>query len=78
MKIYLKNPFNTLRRDIILVAIEKHFQELMSCATSTVDSSADLQFGEFVISSIERTQQGDPPLHSCSSSSNYFGPFSLN
>jgi len=62
-----RNAFNTLRRDAILEAIEKHFPELLPYTTSTMGSSSDIQFGELVISSEEGAQQGDPlgPLYFC-------------
>ena len=67
VKIDFKNAFNTLRRDAILEAIAKHFPELLSYAASTISTSADLQFGEFVLLSEEGAQQGDPlgPLYFC-------------
>jgi len=66
IKIDFRNVFNTLRRDAILEAIEKHFSELLPYTTSTIGSSSDLQFGEFVISCGEGAQQ-DPlgPLYFC-------------
>ena len=67
LKIDFKNAFNTLRRDAILEAIEKHFPELLPFAASTISSPSDLQFGEFVLLSEEGAQQGDPlgPLYFC-------------
>jgi len=67
IKIDFRNAFNTLRRDAILEAIEKHFPELLPYTTLTIGSSSELQFGEFVISSEEGAQQGDPlgPLYVC-------------
>jgi len=60
IKIDFRNAFNTLRRDAILEAIEKHFLELLPYTTSMIGNSSDLQFGEFVISSEEGAQQDDP------------------
>ena len=67
LKIDFRNAFNTLRRDAILEAIEKHFPELLPYATSTISSSSHLQFGEFILLSEEGAQQGDPlgPLYFC-------------
>lgn len=67
LKIDFRNAFNTLRRDAILEAIEKHFPELLPYATSTISSSSHLQFGEFTLLSEEGAQQGDPlgPLYFC-------------
>jgi len=67
IKIDFKNAINTLRRDAILEAIEKHFPELLPYTTSTIGSFSDLQYCEFVISSEEGAQQGDPlgPLYFC-------------
>jgi len=68
IKIGFRNAFNTLRRDAILDATEKHFPELLLYTTATIGSSWDLQFGEFVISSSEEVaQQGHSlgPLYFC-------------
>ena len=67
LKIDFRNAFNTLRRDAILEAIEKHFPELLPYATSTINSSSHLQFGAFILLSEEGAQQGDPlrPLYFC-------------
>jgi len=67
LKIDFRNAFNTLRRDAILEAIEKHFPELLLYAASTISSPTDLQFGQFVLLSEEGAQQGDPlgPLYFC-------------
>ena len=37
VKIEFKNAFSTLRRDSILAAVAKHFQEVLAFAQSTLD-----------------------------------------
>ena len=65
VKIDFTNAFNTLRRDVILEAVERHLPELLPYASYSENS--DLQFGDFSLQSQEGAQQGDPlgPLYFC-------------
>ncbi len=67
IKTDFRNAFNTVRRDAILEAINKHYPELLPFVTSTIGASTDLQFGGLLLKSDEGAQQGDPlgPLHFC-------------
>ena len=67
VNIDFRNAFNTFRRDFVLEAVDKYFPQLLSFASSTMDFTSDLQFGDFVPRSAEGVQQGDPlgPLYFC-------------
>ena len=67
VKIDFTNAFNTLRRDVILEAVERHIPELLPYASASYSGDSDLQFGEFLLQSQEGAQQGDPlgPLYFC-------------
>ena len=67
VKIDFRNAFNTVRRDSVLDAVAKYFPQLLPFAISSMASSSDLQFGEFLLQSEEGAQQGDPlgPLYFC-------------
>ena len=58
LKIDFKNAFNTVRRDVILEAVAKHFPSLLQFTTSCYGQTSELGFGGFTISSEEGAQQG--------------------
>jgi hypothetical protein len=67
IKVDFSNAFNTIRRDTILEAVANHFPELLTFACSAYQHSSNLLFGDFILSSSEGVQQGDPlgPLFFC-------------
>ena len=67
LKIDFRNAFNTVRRDVILEAVARHFPELLEYAVSAYGAGGDLRFGCFTVPSLEGAQQGDPlgPLLFC-------------
>ena len=67
VKIDFRNAFNNLRRESILEAVAKQFPELLPFTISSIGSPSNLQFGDFMLSSEEGAQQGDPlgPLYFC-------------
>jgi hypothetical protein len=67
LKVDFTNAFNTLRRDVILEAVARHFPELLPYAASSYSAGSVLTFGEASIGSEEGAQQGDPlgPLYFC-------------
>jgi hypothetical protein len=67
IKIDFKNAFNTIRRDVILEAVEKYFPEVQAYANASLGCSSHLAFGEFLLASEEGAQQGDPlgPWYFC-------------
>ena len=67
LKIDFTNAFNTLRRDVILEAVARHFPELLPYASSSYSACSELTFGDVSIGSEEGAQQGDPlgPLYFC-------------
>ena len=70
---WLNVPFNTLRRDVILEAVERHIPELLPYASASYSGDSDLQFGEFLAArSQEGAQQG-----TCSGSSTSAWPSTI-
>ncbi len=67
VKIDFTNAFNTLRRDVILEAVERHLPELLLYTSASYSGDSDLQFGQFALQSQEGAQQGNPlgPLYFC-------------
>ena len=67
VKIDFTNAFNTLRRDVVLEAVESYLPELLPYASASYSGDSDLQFGDFSLQSQEGAQQGDPlgPLYFC-------------
>ena len=70
LKLDLSNAFNAISRDIILQTIYDELPELFPFISTCYDSASHLCFGDFLISSDEGAQQGDPlgPLIFCASS----------
>ena len=67
VKIDFSNAFNSVRRDVIMDAVEQHIPELLPYALSCYAASSSLTFGEHRIASDTGAQQGDPlgPLYFC-------------
>jgi hypothetical protein len=67
LKIDFRNAFNSVRRDVILEAVARHFPELLEYTISAYGAGSDLRFGCFTVPSDEGAQQGDPlgPLFFC-------------
>ena len=67
LKIDFRNAFNTVRRDVILEAVARHFPELLEYAVSAYGAGSDLRFGCFTVPSFEGVQLGDSlgPLLFC-------------
>ena len=60
IKIDFSNAFNSVRRDVILEAVQQHIPELLPYATSSYAAPSSLEFGEHNLSSESGAQQGDP------------------
>ena len=67
VKIDFSNAFNSVRRDIILEAVQQHLPELLPYASSSYATLNSLKFVEHDLSSESGAQQGDPlgPLYFC-------------
>ena len=67
LKLDFVNPFNTISREEILHTLRQELPELYPFISTCYSSSPHLCFGEFLISSDEGAQQGDPlgPLLFC-------------
>jgi len=67
LKLDFVNAFNTISRDEILHTFQEVLPELYPFILTCYNSPSDLCFGEFLISSAEGVQQGDPlgPLLFC-------------
>jgi hypothetical protein len=59
IKVDFRNAFNTVRRNSILEAVAKHFQELLPFTSSTVSRPSVLQFASSSLISEEGAKQGD-------------------
>jgi len=70
LKLDFANAFNALSRDELLRTIHDDLPELLPFITTCYGSSSHLCFGQFLISSEEGVQQGDPlgPLIFCATS----------
>ena len=70
LKLDFVNAFNAISRDVILRTVYDELPELFQFISTCYDSTSHLCFGEFLISSDEGAQQGDPlgPLIFCASS----------
>ena len=60
VKIDFANAFNSVRRDVILKAINEHAPEILSFVKLCYKNSSFLIYGAFTIKSTEGFQQGDP------------------
>ena len=60
LKIDFRNTFNSIRRDVIIEAVSRHFPELLPFVSSAYHISSELSFSSFTVSSKEGAQQGDP------------------
>ena len=67
VKIDFSNAFNSVRRDVILEAVQRHIPELLPYASSCYSEPSSLTFGGHRIASETGAQQGDPlgPLYFC-------------
>jgi len=68
VKLDFANAFNSVRRDALLEAVARDIPELYRFMYATYEKcNPILKFGDFVISSAEGVQQGDPfgPLEFC-------------
>ena len=70
LKLDFVNAFNAISRDVILRTVYDELPELFQFISTCYDSASHLCFSEFLISSDEGAQQGDPlgPLIFCASS----------
>ena len=70
LKLDFANAFNAISRDVILRTVHDELPELFPFITTCYNSSSHLCFGDFLISSDEGAQQGDPlgPLVFCAAS----------
>ena len=70
LKLDFANAFNSLSREVLLHTIYDELPELYPFVSTCYSSSSHLCFGEFLISSEEGAQQGDPlgPLLFCATS----------
>ena len=50
VKIDFSNAFNSVRRDVILEAVQRHIPELLPCASSSYAAPSFLKFGELNLS----------------------------
>ena len=60
LKVDFENAFNSIRRDKILQAVEKHIPELVPYVHSAYSSPTTLQWDNVQLVSAESIQQGDP------------------
>ena len=60
VKIDFANAFNSVRRDVILKAINEDAPEILSFVQLCYEHSSFLKYGAFTIKSTEGFQQGDP------------------
>ena len=60
LKIDFTNAFNTVHRDIILETVRRDLPELFNFVETCYGRSSHLIFGEYLLSSDEGVQQGDP------------------
>ena len=60
VKIDFANAFNSVRRDVILKAINEHAPQILSFVKLCYEDSSFLIYGAFTIKSTEGFQQGDP------------------
>ena len=67
LKIDFKNAFNSVRRDVIIESVARHFPELLRYVISAYGATSVLRFQQCTVSSAEGVQQGDPmgPLLFC-------------
>ena len=70
LKLDFKNAFNAISRDEMIRTIHDIIPELFQFVSTCYSSSSHLCFGNFLISSEEGVQQGDPlgPLLFCATS----------
>jgi len=60
VKLDFCNAFNSIRRDSVLEAVNRHIPELLPLVLSAYGEDSLLHFGEYLITSSEGVQQGDP------------------
>jgi hypothetical protein len=60
LKTDFRNAFNALCRDSILKAVARYFLELLQFTLSTTGHTSNLQFGDYLLQSVEGAQQGAP------------------
>ena len=60
LKIDFSNAFNSIRRDVILDAVQREMPEILTFVRSCYEDVSLLFFGDFIINSAEGIQQGDP------------------
>jgi hypothetical protein len=67
VKIDFSNAFNSVRRNVILEAVQRHIPELLPYASSCYSEPSSLTFGGHRIASETRAQQSDRlgPLYFC-------------
>ena len=67
LKVDFENAFNSIRRDKILLAVQKHIPDLLPFVNSAYSSPSILQWDNIQLASTEGIQQGDPigPLLFC-------------
>ena len=67
LKVDFENAFNSIRRDKILGAVERHIPDLLPFVHSAYSSPSNLQWDDVQVPSAEGIQQGDPigPLLFC-------------
>ena len=70
LKLDFANAFNAISRDVILQTVHDELPELFPFIRTCYNSASHLCFGDFLISSDEGAQQGDPlgPLVFCAAS----------
>jgi len=60
VKLDFCNAFNSIRRDSVLEAVSRHVPERLPLVLSAYGVDSLLHFGEFLITSSEGVQLGDP------------------
>jgi len=59
LKLYVKNAFNSIRRDTVLQAAQTHLPEIYAFIWDCYSSKTSLFHGEFCLDSATGVQQGD-------------------